>query len=73
VIDGCCGGLIGFLIAALVSGPTITSPVFFLLLSLLTATTVRVVIDSSARKPANRSNVRIPIRASAAPARVWHE
>jgi hypothetical protein len=73
VIDGCCGGLMGFLIAALVSGPTITSPVFFLLLALLTATTVRVVIDSSAQREASRSNVRMPIGASAASAEVWQE
>jgi hypothetical protein len=52
VIDGCCGGVGGFLIAALLSGPTITTPVFFLLLALLTATTVRVRIEAGARSAA---------------------
>jgi hypothetical protein len=43
VIDGCCGGLAGFLIAAIVSAPTITSLTFFFLLSLLIACTTRVL------------------------------
>jgi hypothetical protein len=42
VMHGCCAGLLGMLVAALVSGPSITSPDFYVLLALLTATAARV-------------------------------
>ena len=48
VIDGCCGALTGFLLAALVSGPTITSVIFFFLTALLIACVVRVESDARA-------------------------
>ncbi len=49
VIDACCGGLVGFLLAGVISAPTITQTVFFILLALLIACTIRVQRD---RRPA---------------------
>jgi hypothetical protein len=48
VMDACAGGVIGFLLSAMISAPTITSPVFFLLLALLIACAVRVQLDAGA-------------------------
>lgn len=48
VIDACVGGLVGFLLSALLSGPTITSTAFFLLLALLIACATRVRLDAGA-------------------------
>jgi hypothetical protein len=45
VMDACCGGLVGFLLGAILSAPTITSPAFFFLLALLIACAVRVRLD----------------------------
>jgi hypothetical protein len=42
VMHGCTGGLAGTLVAACVSGPTLSSPDFYLLLALLIATAARV-------------------------------
>lgn len=52
-IDGCCGGLVGFLIAAIASAPTITSMTFFYLLSLLIASSTRAM---RAARPAARAS-----------------
>jgi hypothetical protein len=48
VIDACVGGLVGFLLAALLSGPTITSTAFYLLLALLIACATRVRLGAGA-------------------------
>jgi hypothetical protein len=42
VIDGCGGALAGFLVAAAISAPTLTSVTFFFLLALLIASAARV-------------------------------
>jgi hypothetical protein len=55
VIDGCCGALVGFLLAALISGPTINTTSFYLLLALLIACTIRVEIQT---RSAERSRAR---------------
>jgi hypothetical protein len=69
VIDACVGGLVGFLLSALLSGPTITSTVFYLLLALLIACTTRVRLDAAAattwRRARAQSNIR-PLRAQPA-------
>jgi hypothetical protein len=52
VIDGCCGALIGFLLPASLSAPTITSVTFFFLLALLVACVARVEVQARARPPA---------------------
>jgi hypothetical protein len=49
VIDGSCGAITGFVIAAVISAPTISSVGFFMLLALLIAATVRVELDAAAR------------------------
>ena len=48
VLDGCCGGLVGFLLGALISAPTINSITFFFLLALLIACSTRVQQDAQA-------------------------
>jgi hypothetical protein len=50
VMDACGGALVGFLLAAVVSGPSITSTVFFFLLGLLIACSVRAQIDQRLRQ-----------------------
>ena len=55
VIDGCCGGLVGSVISALISAPAITSPIFFLLLALLTGCSVRALLDAGQRRGAARN------------------
>jgi hypothetical protein len=47
IMHGCAGGIISYLIAALISGPSITSPDFFLLLALLIATAARVRYEAN--------------------------
>jgi hypothetical protein len=42
VMRGCIGGLIGTLVASVISAPTITSPDFYLLIALLVATAARI-------------------------------
>jgi hypothetical protein len=42
VMHGCSAGLLGTLTATMLSGPTLTSPDFYLLLALLVATAARV-------------------------------
>ena len=45
VIDGCCGGIFGFLLCTLISGPTISSVTFYFLVALLVASVVRVELE----------------------------
>jgi hypothetical protein len=47
VMDACGGALVGFLLGALISGPTISSTIFFFLLALLVAATTRAELDAS--------------------------
>jgi hypothetical protein len=55
VMDGCCGGLVGFLLAAVLSAPTINSVTFFFMLGLLIATAARAQLDApDARRGAAR-------------------
>lgn len=49
VIDGCCGALIGFIAAALLSGPTISSVTFFCLVAILIACIVQVDMQQAAQ------------------------
>jgi hypothetical protein len=66
VIDACVGGLVGFLLAALISGPTITSTAFYLLLALLIACATRVRLEAGAgaaamwRRPRAQPNIGPP-------------
>jgi hypothetical protein len=46
-MHGCTGAILGTLIAAVISTPTISSPDFFLLLALLIATAARVRYEAS--------------------------
>jgi len=50
VMYGCSAGLLGTLTSALVSGPTISSPDFYLLLALLIATGARARYDAYAQQ-----------------------
>ncbi len=63
VIDGTCGGLVGFLIAAIASAPTITSMTFFYLLSLLIASSTRALHTAGRAAP----HARPGLSASAGP------
>lgn len=49
-MHGCTGAILGTLIAAVISTPTISSPDFFLLLALLVATAARVRFEASLAK-----------------------
>ncbi|MBV8096335.1 MAG: hypothetical protein JO110_24470 [Acetobacteraceae bacterium] len=49
VVDGCCGAIVGILVAAALAGPTITSVMFFFLLGLLIGTLARIKVDARAR------------------------
>jgi len=64
VMDACCGGLVGFLLPAVLSAPTINSVTFFFLLALLIACATRVVGQSQAG-PAYRPSVAGPGHAQA--------
>ena len=48
IIDGCCGALVGFILTAVISAPTLSSVSFFFLLGLLIACTVRVENETRA-------------------------
>nr|WP_321983145.1 hypothetical protein [uncultured Lichenicoccus sp.] len=61
VIDGCCGGVFAFVLAALISGPTISSVTFYFLLSLLIGCAVRAELDS--RQFAARASHRVEVPA----------
>lgn len=50
IMHGCTGAILGTLIAAVISTPTISSPDFFLLLALLVATAARVRFEASLAK-----------------------
>jgi hypothetical protein len=50
VIDGCCGAVVGFLTAAVISGPTISSVAFFFLLALLIGSVARIEAGVAARR-----------------------
>jgi hypothetical protein len=54
VIDGCCGALVGYILSALISAPTISSATFYLLLALLIGCVARVQIDAQATSIAVR-------------------
>jgi len=54
VIDGCCGALVGFLVGAVISAPTLTSVTFFFLLALLIGCVARAQVEARTR----RTNVR---------------
>ncbi len=45
VIDGCCGGTVGFILASALSGPSISSVTFYFLIALLIACLARVDLD----------------------------
>jgi len=63
VIDGASGAIAGFLIAAIISAPTISSVGFFMLLALLIASVVRVELDATTRAPVRRPQaIRQPAR-----------
>jgi hypothetical protein len=49
VIDGCCGGLAGFILSGVLSGPTISSVAFYFLLALLIACVTTVELQARAR------------------------
>jgi hypothetical protein len=51
VIDGCCGGTIGFILASALSGPAITSVTFYFLIALLIACLARIELDSQEYEP----------------------
>lgn len=62
VLDGCCGGIVGFLLGALISAPTINSMTFFFLLALLIGCSTQVRLEAqvnrrraAARSPTTRS------------------
>ncbi|MGI4746175.1 MAG: hypothetical protein ACRYFY_09045 [Janthinobacterium lividum] len=57
VVDGCCGALIGFLVAALLSGPTINSVTFFCLVAILIACIVQVDMQQAAQSGLRRKRV----------------
>jgi hypothetical protein len=57
VIDGCCGALAGYLLAALLSGPTINALGFYFLLALLIACTIRVELQIRAGRSVQRKLV----------------
>ncbi len=48
IINGCCGGASGLVIAAALSAPTITSVTFYFLVALLIACIARVELDAQA-------------------------
>jgi hypothetical protein len=56
VMDACSGGLVGFLLGAVLSAPTITSPAFFFLLALLIACATRVRLDAGAAAATRRAD-----------------
>ena len=49
IIDACCGALTGFILAGIISGPTIGSLTFYLLLAMLVACVARVEMTASTR------------------------
>jgi hypothetical protein len=50
VIDGSCGAVVGFLTAAVISGPTISSVAFFFLLAVLIGSVARIEAGVAARR-----------------------
>ena len=57
VIDACCGGLVGYLLGAMMAGPTINSLTFFFLLALLIAC-ISQIQSKTAPRPAPRVTAR---------------
>ncbi len=55
VIDGCCGALVGYLLAAVLSAPTLSSVGFFVLLAMLIAAVARTEVYVPARREAVRA------------------
>jgi hypothetical protein len=49
VIDGCCGALVGYLLAGILSAPTLSSVTFFFLIALLIGSIGRAKIASTLR------------------------
>lgn len=50
VLDGCCGGIVGFLLGALISAPTINSMTFYFLLALLIACSTQVKLAAQVKR-----------------------
>ncbi len=67
VIDGSCGAVVGFLVTAAISAPTLSSVTFFFLLALLIAGTVRVGINARRRSAAARAEKTLAAAAVMAP------
>jgi len=68
VIDGCCGAVVGFLTAAVISGPTISSVAFFFLLAVLIGSVARIEAGVAARR-SSVGRMHASARASQAAAR----
>jgi hypothetical protein len=64
-IDGSCGAVVGILVAAVISGPTISSVSFFFLLAVLIGGVARIEAGLTARR---RPAARMPASATPAPA-----
>jgi hypothetical protein len=72
VMDACTGALVGFLLSATFSAPTITSPIFFFMLALLIACATRVRLDAAAAGAWPDADI-IPAVRRDRPAALWHE
>ena len=59
VIDGCCGALVGYLLAAVLSAPTLSAVGFFVLLAMLIAAVARAEIHVPARRVAVRASAEL--------------
>ena len=63
VIDGCCGALVGSLLAAVLSAPTVSSVGFFVLLAMLIAAVARTEVYVPAPRPVMRTRAELtPLR-----------
>jgi hypothetical protein len=68
-IDGCCGAVVGFVLAAVISGPTISSVAFFFLLAVLVGGVARIEADVAARRRLGPV-ARPPVAAKPSPAAI---
>jgi hypothetical protein len=59
VMDGCGGAIFGFLLAAAVSSPQINVTVFYFLLGLLIACSVRAQLDIRGHRAAARNSAHV--------------
>lgn len=60
VIDGCCGAIVGYLLGAILSAPTVQSVTFYFLLALLIAAVARIKIEGIQRHYAMAVRGRAP-------------